>query len=277
MTEKDLDLAQQETAVNPETEINQEIAVETEQSVDEQINSDLEEFESLKRELSGLPNEQIELVKSITSKEDRQKAIELAKKQRADKDRLHLELGNTKKELERMNNFLQQLENQRQNGVSQKVDENFPEDDYLTEQERILKNKLIQLENQVKLGEQKKIEAENYEIISEFSADKPDFAELEADIALAVDILNKKKGNPYTVKARRERLEEAYKLAKSLNYADKTESELERLRQQEELRKQKIEEAKKLKKFSRNSSSAPSNLTPSQIVAQIWRDSSIGA
>lgn len=269
MFEKEMEIAQPEAAVNPEIELNQEQEVESsiEQEVDEQINSDLEEFESLKRELSGLPSEQIELVKSITNKEDRQKAIELAKKQRADKDRLHLELGNTKKELERMNSFLQQIENQK---LSQESNDILPEDSYLTEQERLLKNKIIQLENQVKLGEQQRLNAENFEIISQFKESKPDFEELEQDIGLAIDILNRKKGIAYTTKARQDRLEEAYKLAKSLNYSDKTEAELERLKQQEELRKQKIEESKKLKKFSRNSPSVPQKLTPDEIVAKIW-------
>lgn len=269
MFEKEMEIAQPEAAVNPEIGVNQEQEVESsiEQEVDEQINSDLEEFESLKRELSGLPSEQIELVKSITNKEDRQKAIELAKKQRADKDRLHLELGNTKKELERMNSFLQQIENQK---LSQESNDVLPEDSYLTDQERLLKNKIVQLENQVKLGEQQRLNAENFEIISQFKESKPDFEELEQDIGLAIDILNRKKGIAYTIKARQDRLEEAYKLAKSLNYSDKTESELERLKQQEELRRQRIEESKKLKKFSRNSPSVPQKLTPDEIVAKIW-------
>ena len=269
MTENnEMGLAQQ-VAVSPA-----ENEVITDALIEQEINDDFEEIESLKRELSGLPNDQIELVKSINSKEDRQKAIELAKRQRADKDRLYLELGNTKKELERMNGFLQTIENQRQSGVSQGVDERLPEDDYLTEQERILKTKIIQLENQVKRGDQDRTAAENYEIISEFSADKPDFVNLEQDIALAVDILNKKKGVAITIKSRKERLDEAYKLAKSLNNADKTEVELERFRQQEQLRKQKIEESKRLKRFSKTDSSAPLNLTPSQKISLIWSNNS---
>lgn len=61
------------------------------------------------KELSGLPKELVELVKSIKDPEDREKTIKLAKEQRAREDRLHLENGNLKKERDNVGNLLKNL------------------------------------------------------------------------------------------------------------------------------------------------------------------------
>jgi len=61
------------------------------------------------KELSGLPKELVELVKSIKDPEDREKTIKLAKQQRAREDRLHLENGNLKKERDNVGNLLKNL------------------------------------------------------------------------------------------------------------------------------------------------------------------------
>lgn len=65
---------------------------------------------NLDKELSGLPKELVELVKTIKDPEDREKTIKLAKQQRAREDRLHLENGNLKKERDNVGNLLKNLE-----------------------------------------------------------------------------------------------------------------------------------------------------------------------
>lgn len=259
MTTKEMELAQQSAAVNPAIEVNQlndEVNSEIDESIDElpadqeQKNSDVEEFESLKRELSGLTSDQIELVKSIKDQEDRQKAIELAKKQRADKDRLHLELGNLKREL----SLIQQ---ERQNAIKQQEPEE--DEEYLTETEKRLRQHIKLLENQY----QSKVQAEYQEIIDEFQANNPDVQNYLGEMDGFIRYLNTMKGSPKTAKAANERLMEAYKMAKAYK-APEIESELESLKKENEERQAKIEEAKKLKKFTRNSSAPAKLMTPEE-------------
>ena len=104
---------------------------------------------NIDKELSGLPKELVETVKTFKDPEDRAKAIKIAKEQRAREDRLHLQLGNTKKELDNVSGLLQKIETnpaetfkalaKRVNfDLRQAVDEPV-QDDYLTPEELINK------------------------------------------------------------------------------------------------------------------------------------------
>ena len=92
---------QEETPKEEETE-NNESKSQEEVKTDNEVNID--------KELSGLPKELVEAVKTFKDPEDRVKAIKIAKEQRAREDRLHLQLGNTKKELDNVSGLLKNLE-----------------------------------------------------------------------------------------------------------------------------------------------------------------------
>ena len=79
----------------------------------ENLEGDNQEKEvDIDKQLSGLPKELVEAVKTFKDPEDREKAIKIAKEQRAREDRLHLQLGNTKKELENISGLLKSTEAQ---------------------------------------------------------------------------------------------------------------------------------------------------------------------
>ena len=83
----------EETPIEEETE-NKESESQKQDNVD------------IEKQLSGLPKELVDAVRTIKDPEDREKAIKIAKEQRAREDRLHLQLGNTKKELDNISGLL---------------------------------------------------------------------------------------------------------------------------------------------------------------------------
>ena len=154
-----LDLIKQNSEIQePEAveETENEI-VETENIEETSQNEETENLEGdnqekevdIDKQLSGLPKELVEAVKTFKDPEDREKAIRIAKEQRAREDRLHLQLGNTKKELENVSGLLKNLESnpaetfkalaKRVNfDLKQVVDEAVYEDElYLTPEEQI--------------------------------------------------------------------------------------------------------------------------------------------
>lgn len=100
--------------INNEEVVEQDIEqkeVENENTQEEtKIEKQNQNEVNLDKELSGLPKELVELVKTIKDPEDREKTIKLAKQQRAREDRLHLENGNLKKERDNVGNLLKNLE-----------------------------------------------------------------------------------------------------------------------------------------------------------------------
>lgn len=104
---------QQEEQENIVEEVLEETAEqETEKTTEEEteIEKQNQNEVNIDKELSGLPKELVELVKSIKNPEDREKTIKLAKQQRAREDRLHLENGNLKKDRDNVSNLLKNLE-----------------------------------------------------------------------------------------------------------------------------------------------------------------------
>jgi hypothetical protein len=102
---------QNEIVENTSNDKNQEIETSQEEEETENNESQDEKLElNLDKELSGLPKELIEAVKTFKDPEDREKTIKIAKEQRAREDRLHLQLGNTKKELENVSGLLKRIE-----------------------------------------------------------------------------------------------------------------------------------------------------------------------
>lgn len=104
---------QQEKQENIVEEVLEETAEqETEKTTEEEteIEKQNQNEVNIDKELSGLPKELVELVKSIKNPEDREKTIKLAKQQRAREDRLHLENGNLKKDRDNVSKLLKNLE-----------------------------------------------------------------------------------------------------------------------------------------------------------------------
>lgn len=111
-TQENIEIDNAVEAVENSDNINNE---NDDKVVDEKENiietkSENQEIDNLDKELSGFPKELIETVKAIKDPEDREKTIKIAKEQRAREDRLSLQLGNTKKELNNISGLLQHLQ-----------------------------------------------------------------------------------------------------------------------------------------------------------------------
>lgn len=111
-TQENIEIDNAVEAVENSDNINNE---NDDKVVDEKENiietkSENQEINNLDKELSGFPKELIEAVKTIKDPEDREKTIKIAKEQRAREDRLSLQLGNTKKELNNISGLLQHLQ-----------------------------------------------------------------------------------------------------------------------------------------------------------------------
>ena len=85
---------------------NEEDTAQEETEIENQSQNEV----NLDKELSGLPKELVEIVKTMQNPDDRAKTIKIAKEQRAREDRLHLENGNLKKENNNVSNWLKNLE-----------------------------------------------------------------------------------------------------------------------------------------------------------------------
>lgn len=224
----------------------------------------------LDKELSGLPKELVETVKAFKDPEDRAKAIKIAKEQRAREDRLHLQLGNTKKELENVSGLLQHLQTkpaetfkalakQVNFDLKQAIDEPV-QDDYLTTEE-LIEQRTKNIEQNSYLNLQREVNSrEAKELLADFLSEEPASEELIFNNqSIFVSFFNEnilklqqKLGDNYIPKKHRiDALKNAYQKLERLqpDYEEKIKLKLKQ--EIEEQNKNKFDEAKKQQKISK--------------------------
>lgn len=239
---------------------------------------------NIDKELSGLPKELVEAVKTFKDPEDRAKAIKIAKEQRAREDRLHLQLGNTKKELDNVSGLLQRIETnpvetfkalaKRVNfDLRQAVDEPV-QDDYLTPEELINK-KAKDIQQQTYLNYQQELnQREAKELLADFLEDKPDDTLIYDNQSVFVSFFNeniaKKQqelGESYIPKKfKMQAMKDAYEKLERLqpDYEIKIKAKIQK--ELEETSKAKFEEAKKQQKISKPIANSNKSLTTSELI-----------
>lgn len=278
-----LDLIKQNSEIQePEAveETENEI-VETENIEEtENLEGDNQEKEvDIDKQLSGLPKELVEAVKTFKDPEDREKAIKIAKEQRAREDRLHLQLGNTKKELENVSGLLKNLESnpaetfkalaKRVNfDLKQVVDEAVYEDElYLTPEEQIKREAKNIQQNSYQLLQNEVNKRESKELLAEFLEDTSHSEDLIVEHQQEfINFYNQelvKNGvqDYYPLKTRRKALETAYKKIEILqpDYENKLREKI--LKEVNEQKKEKFEDAKKQQRISKPVANANKPMT----------------
>ncbi len=284
-----LDLIKQNSEIQePEAveETENEI-VETENIEETPQNEETENLEGDKQEkevdidkqLSGLPKELVEAVKTFKDPEDREKAIKIAKEQRAREDRLHLQLGNTKKELENISGLLKNLETnpaetfkalaKRVNfDLKQVVDEAVYEDElYLTPEEQIKREAKNIQQNSYQLLQNEVNKRESKELLAEFLEDTSHSEDLIVEHQQEfINFYNQelvKNGvqDYYPLKTRKKALETAYKRIEILqpDYENKLREKI--LKEVNEQKKEKFEDAKKQQRISKPVANANKPMT----------------
>ena len=231
------------------------------------------------KQLSGLPKELVEAVKTFKDPEDREKAIKIAKEQRAREDRLHLQLGNTKKELENVSGLLKNLESnpaetfkalaKRVNfDLKQVVDEAVYEDElYLTPEEQIKREAKNIQQNSYQLLQNEVNKRESKELLAEFLEDTSHSEDLIVEHQQEfINFYNQelvKNGvqDYYPLKTRRKALETAYKKIEILqpDYENKIREKI--LKELNEQKKEKFEDAKKQQRISKPVANASKPMT----------------
>lgn len=278
-----LDLIKQNSEIQePEAveETENEI-VETENIEEtENLEGDNQEKEvDIDKQLSGLPKDLVEAVKTFKDPEDREKAIRIAKEQRAREDRLHLQLGNTKKELENVSGLLKNLESnpaetfkalaKRVNfDLKQVVDEAVYEDElYLTPEEQIKREAKNIQQNSYQLLQNEVNKRESKELLAEFLEDTSHSEDLIVEHQQEfINFYNQelvKNGvqDYYPLKTRRKALETAYKKIEILqpDYENKIREKI--LKELNEQKKEKFEDAKKQQRISKPVANASKPMT----------------
>jgi hypothetical protein len=253
---------------NQEIETLQEEETENNESQDEKLELNLD------KELSGLPKELIEAVKTFKDPEDREKTIKIAKEQRAREDRLHLQLGNTKKELENVSGLLKRIETNPAEtlkalaervgfDINQLVNQNPVQDElYYTPEEMIDKKAQIIQQNSYKLLQDEVNKRESKELLAEFLEDTSHSEELIANYQQEfVNFYNyelQKNGiqDYYPQKIRKQALKTAYIKLERLqpDYEEKIRAKI--LNEVNGQKKEKFDEAKKQQKISKPVSNA---------------------
>ena len=245
---------------------------------------------NIDKELSGLPKELVEAVKTFKDPEDRAKAIKIAKEQRAREDRLHLQLGNTKKELDNVSGLLQRIETnpaetfkalaKRVNfDLRQAVDEPV-QDDYLTPEELINK-RAKDIQQQTYLTYQQELnQREAKELLADFLEDKPDDTLIYDNQSVFVSFFNeniaKKQqelGESYIPKKfKMQAMKDAYEKLERLqpDYEIKIKAKIKK--ELEETSKAKFEEAKKQQKISKPIANSNKSLTTSELIFGMVKD-----
>jgi len=261
---------QEETPKEEETK-NNESKSQEEVKTDNEVNID--------KQLSGLPKELVEAVKTFKDPEDREKAIKIAKEQRAREDRLHLQLGNTKKELENISGLLKNLESnpaetfkalaKRVNfDLKQVVDEAVYEDElYLTPEEQIKREAKNIQQNSYQLLQNEVNKRESKELLAEFLEDTSHSEDLIVEHQQEfINFYNQelvKNGvqDYYPLKTRRKALETAYKKIEILqpDYENKLREKI--LKEVNEQKKEKFEDAKKQQRISKPVANANKPMT----------------
>lgn len=284
-----LDLIKQNSEIQePEAveETENEI-VETENIEETPQNEETENLEGnnqekkvdIDKQLSGLPKELVEAVKTFKDPEDREKAIKIAKEQRAREDRLHLQLGNTKKELENISGLLKNLETnpaetfkalaKRVNfDLKQVVDEAVYEDElYLTPEEQIKREAKNIQQNSYQLLQNEVNKRESKELLAEFLEDTSHSEDLIVEHQQEfINFYNQelvKNGvqDYYPLKTRKKALETAYKRIEILqpDYENKLREKI--LKEVNEQKKEKFEDAKKQQRISKPVANANKPMT----------------
>jgi len=273
---------QEPEAVENQNEIveessNDENQIEETPQEEETENKESEEQKpevNLEKQLSGLPKELIEAVKTFKDPEDREKAIKIAKEQRAREDRLHLQLGNTKKELENVSGLLKNIEtnpaetfkalaNRVGFDLNQLALQNTVQDELYLTPEEIVKKETAKIEQKsYRLLQEEVNKRESKELLAEFLEDpshNEDFiAENQNEF---VNFYNKeltKNGQQeyYPKKTRLEAMKKAYILLERLqpDYEEKIRNKI--LNEVNSERKNKFDEAKRQQKIIKPVSNA---------------------
>lgn len=284
-----LDLIKQNSEIQePEAvEETENELVETENIEETPQNEETENLEGdnqekevdIDKQLSGLPKELVEAVKTFKDPEDREKAIKIAKEQRAREDRLHLQLGNTKKELENVSGLLKNLETnpaetfkalaKRVNfDLKQVVDEAVYEDElYLTPEEQIKREAKNIQQNSYQLLQNEVNKRESKELLAEFLEDTSHSEDLIVEHQQEfINFYNQelvKNGvqDYYPLKTRKKALETAYKRIEVLqpDYENKLREKI--LKEVNEQKKEKFEDAKKQQRISKPVANANKPMT----------------
>lgn len=266
---------EQEAVEESENEIveteNIEESPQEEETENKESGSQKEATIDIEKELSGLPKDLVEAVKTFKDPEDREKAIKIAKEQRAREDRLHLQLGNTKKELDNVSGLLKNLESnpaetfkalaKRVNfDLKQVVDDEAVYEDelYLTPEEQIKREARNIQQNSYQLLQNEIIQRESQETLAEF-LENPD---IDMDLIAQHDVefgnfyskeLKNLYGHKtfYPSKIRAKALETAYKKLERLqpDYENKLKAKI--LKEVNEQKKEKFDEAKRQQKISK--------------------------
>lgn len=266
---------EQEAVEESENEIveteNIEESPQEEETENKESGSQKEANIDIEKELSGLPKDLVEAVKTFKDPEDREKAIKIAKEQRAREDRLHLQLGNTKKELDNVSGLLKNLESnpaetfkalaKRVNfDLKQVVDDEAVYEDelYLTPEEQIKREAKNIQQNSYQLLQNEIIQRESQETLAEF-LENPD---IDMDLIAQHDVefgnfyskeLKNLYGHKtfYPSKIRAKALETAYKKLERLqpDYENKLKAKI--LKEVNEQKKEKFDEAKRQQKISK--------------------------
>ncbi len=265
---------QNEIVENTSNEKNQEIETSQEEETENNESQDEKLELNLDKELSGLPKELIEAVKTFKDPEDREKTIKIAKEQRAREDRLHLQLGNTKKELENVSGLLKRIETNPAEtlkalaervgfDINQLVNQNPVQDElYYTPEEMIDKKAQIIQQNSYKLLQDEVNKRESKELLAEFLEDTSHSEELIANYQQEfVNFYNyelQKNGiqDYYPQKIRKQALKTAYIKLERLqpDYEEKIRAKI--LNEVNGQKKEKFDEAKKQQKISKPVSNA---------------------
>jgi len=255
-----------------------------EKEEDAKENSDYKGID-LKKTLSGQPREFREAVESIKDPEAQVKVIEAGKLLRAREDQVRLELGNTKKEMANLKAFdesfkkdpiqtLKDLAKFAKIDLNSLIEPVQDEYDYRTPEEiakdnhyKNIESRLAQVERQKQeeLTDSINAEIDNFanSIDNDGNLRYPHFDKLENEIFDILAIYNKKQGFPANAKERKERLTLAYKKAELMDDDLVVQRDIENARKATEKRKEELEKAKRLKKFSgRTSSVSVSSANP---------------
>lgn len=257
---------------------------------EEEVEKDFDsEEKQLSRKLAGYPKEFKEVVQSVKDEQIKTKILEAGKVLRAREDRLSLELGNLKKEHNTTKEFMQfigrdpvaalkhiaRVTNVDLSSLADKpVQVKEDEYDYRTPEEIARDKKLEDIEQKLYQREQLEIQRQNAEtarMIDDFknAVDEdgnlkyPHFEKVKKNMAPFFDersILF----DPNITMAK------AYQKAILLDDELVLEREKEILRKAEERKKQEIEKAKKLKKFSGGTSANIKSASSRDAMSEIW-------
>jgi len=278
---KEITEQQVEETSDQQTEevVEKKIEIEIEKQNQNEINFD--------KELSGLPKELVELVKSIENPSDREKTIKLAKEQRAREDRLHLENGNLKKEKDNISGLLQNLETRPAETIKYLIKElnldpnSFSEtvdDDNYTTVEELTKKQIQDIEKKSKQSIQEEInQRESKELLEElFSDEKYNEDFVIKNQFMFIQLYNQeleKNGlkTYYSKKSRLEAMKIAAEKLERLNPDYETKLENKIRQQIENERKNKFDEAKKQQKISKSLSNSDKPFTDDEKLREMVR------